>query len=287
MTRLTASDPPSAHRLLDAPLIEQLECVEARVRAQPTTASHRWALFQLMCVTGQWARAIQQLRAWAGLGPDRMPAALAYRDLIRAERWRAQVVDGQQRPGFVLTPPLWVENLIDALNLTADGRTAQADDVREAALDAAPTVVAHTPRGEAAWIADSDSRFGPVCEFITAGHYRWVPLSDLTAWRMSSPTTLVDLVWAPCALTLEDGSAICGFVPARYPGSEAGDDTLRLGRKTVWRETGRAGTIALGQKTWITARGDFGLFDLPQTRFGDDAAKGIASVSGANDRDRT
>ncbi|MBN3779976.1 ImpE/SciE family protein [Burkholderia sp. Ac-20345] len=283
MTRLTAADTPHTHRVSETPLSEQIERVSARLRAQPTTASHRWALFQLMCVTGEWTRAIQQLQTWAKLEPGQASTAQVYRDLIRAERWRQQVVDGRERPGFVLEPSAWIEGLLDALQLAAGDRIEQADDAREAALEAAPSIAARIPQGMATWIVDSDSRFGPVCEVITARHYRWVPFADLAAWRVSPPTKLVDLIWAPCTFTLIDGSIVHGFMPARYPGSEASDDTMRLGRETVWQESGRTGVIALGQKTWATDQGDFGLFELANTEFGSPVRDGAAQGEHVDD----
>ncbi|CAB3711870.1 hypothetical protein LMG22037_04110 [Paraburkholderia phenoliruptrix] len=289
MTRLNASDSPHTHRLSNTPLIEQIERIETRVRAQPTTASHRWALFQLLCVTGDWARAMQQLQTWAKLDPQQAPTAQACRDLIRAERWRARVVSGQERPGFVHEPAEWVKELVGALRLTADGQSEAADKARERALEAAPLIAARTPQGVANWIADSDSRFGPVCEVITAGHYRWVPFADLAAWRVSSPANLINLVWAPCVLTLTDGSVVRGFMPARYPGSDTAADTLRLGRETVWHEAGRTAVIALGQKTWTTEQGDFGLFELANTEFGAHvlpmAADGATTEEQVDDRE--
>lgn len=267
MTMPTA-DTPAARRLGEAPLVDQIARAEARIRAQPTTASHRWALFQLMCVTGDWSRAIQQLQVWAMLEPGQARIAQMYRDLIRAERWRKQVTEGRERPGFMLEPPAWLGNLLDAIRHTAEENVEQADIARDAAFQAAPSVPLVAPQVSAAWIADSDSRFGPVCEVISAGHYRWVPFADLATWRVSPPTELVDLVWAPCALTLVDGGTVHGFMPARYPGSEAGNDTVRLGRETIWLEAGRTGVVALGQKTWTTDQGDFSLFELANAAFG-------------------
>ncbi|RKT99192.1 ImpE/SciE family protein [Burkholderia sp. Nafp2/4-1b] len=268
MTRLTASAPPTLVRLDEAPLSEQIEQVSARLRMQPIIASHRWALFQLLCVTGEWARAIQQLQTWAMLEPEHTATALVYRDLIRAEGRRTQVVEGHERPGFVFEQPAWIDGVLNALHLAASGRITAADDAREAALDAAPTIAARTPQGAVAWIVDSDSRFGPVCEIIVAGHYRWIPIADLASWQVSPPTKVVDLVWAPCTFTLCDGAITHGFMPARYPGSEAGSDAVRIGRETTWREHGRTGVTALGQKTWATDRGDFGLFELAAAAFG-------------------
>lgn len=283
MIHRETSGSPQAKCLSGAPLSEQIECISTHLRAQPTTASHRWALFQLMCVTGEWPRAIQQLQTWAKLEPGQVETAQVYRDLIRAESWRKQVVDGHVRPGFVFEPTAWVEGLLNALRLAACEQSEQADDAREAALDTAPTVAVRIPQGPADWIVDSDSRFGPVCEVVTAGHYRWVPIADLVAWRVSRPTKLVDLVWAPCTLTLVDQSVVHGFMPARYPGSETGDDAVRLGHKTVWQAHGRTGVIGFGRKTWITNQDDFSLFELPNAEFGTHGIDGAAGRERVDD----
>ncbi|TCW85062.1 ImpE/SciE family protein [Burkholderia sp. SRS-46] len=223
-----------------------------------------------------------QLQTWAKLEPQQAQIAQGFRDLIRAERWRQKVVAGHERPGFVVEPAPWVMELVSALRLAGDGQREPADEARERALDAAPLIAANAPRGVAVWIADSDSRFGPICEIITAGHYRWLPFADLAAWRVPPPANLIDLVWAPCVLTLTDDSVVRGFMPARYPGSEATSDTLRLGRETVWFESAHTAIIALGQKTWATEQGDFGLFELADTEFGAYIPNG-ATVGGQTD----
>jgi type VI secretion system protein ImpE len=263
----------------DRSLEERLAASEAQVRSQPGSPAHRWSLFQLLCVSGQWERAVQQLQVYAQLDPEQARAAQAYRDLIRAERWRAKVMAGRELPGFVFEAPSWIEGLLEALRLTADGKTDEADDAREAALDRAPMVAGHGINERFEWISDSDSRFGPVCEIVAGGHYRWLPLSNIAAWQVERPSMPLDLVWAACTLTLVDGVAVRGFMPARYPdGQEApgafpASDDLRLGRKTVWQQSGRTGVIAQGQKTWTTSAGDMSLFELAACEFGDHATK--------------
>jgi len=283
MTGLTTPDTPSAQRGDGLPLVDQIARIEARIRSQPTTASHRRALFQLLCIVGEWSRAIQQLQMWAKLEPDQARTAQMYRDLIRAERWRAKVVEGRERPGVVLASPRWIDALLDAIRHAADGQVEQADTLRDAAFQAAPDVPLVAPQGHAAWIANSDARFGPVCEVITAGHYRWVPFADLAAWRVSQPAQPIDLVWAPCALTLVDGGRVHGFMPARYPGSETGSDAVRLGRETFWRDIGRTGVVALGQKTWATDLGDFSLFELAHAEFGSRTTPAAIDADQAHD----
>ncbi|KWA70832.1 ImpE/SciE family protein [Burkholderia ubonensis] len=289
MKMVSAAGRPHGYDANDVSLAEQIARIESRIRAQPTTASHRWALFQLLCVTGDWTRAVLQLQTWAKLEPRQTQTAQAFRDLIRAERWRQKVFAGHERPGFVAEPAVWVKEMIGALRLAADGQSGAADDARERALDTAPPISARTQQCIAGWIADSDTRLGPICEVITAGHYRWVPFTELAAWHISLPKHLIDLVWTPCVLTLTDGSDIRGFMPARYPGSEAATDTLRLGGETVWEESGRTAVIALGQKTWTTDQGDFGLFELASMEFGayakhDRSADGVTTGEQIDDR---
>ncbi|QCP54376.1 ImpE/SciE family protein [Trinickia violacea] len=260
----------------------RLDDVEGLIRRQPAVAGHRWTLFQLLCVTEQWERAIQQLQVFAQLDPQHAQAAQAYRDLIRAERWRAKVLGGLAQPGFIVEAPSWVEKLAEALRLTAAGQTEAADSTREAALDQAPLVGGRGTTHSFDWIADSDSRLGPVCEIITAGRYRWLPFSDIVAWEIRRPAALVDLVWASCSLTLVDGTKAHGFMPARFPviahtlHNSAMQDALRLGNTTVWTDIGRTGVVAQGRKTWATSAGDAGLFELDVCAFAHDANATLA-----------
>jgi len=267
---------------MTVPLDTRIDEVQAKIRSQPAVADHRWALFELLCLTQQWERAIQQLQVFAQLNPQLAQVAQAYRDLIRAERWRAEVLAGLRDPGFVIEPPSWVESLVRALRLNAAGQSDEADELREKALDEAPLVAGRGGAYAFEWIADSDSRLGPVCEVVTAGRYRWLPFSDIAAWELGRPAALVDLVWAPCSLTLVDGTKARGFMPARFPAFEeaahdrAKQDALRLGNTTVWTESGRTSVIAQGRKTWTTSAGDIGLFELDVCAFAHEESRGSA-----------
>jgi type VI secretion system protein ImpE len=117
----------------DTPLATRLSDAEIRVRTYPTQVSHRWELFQLLCVLGQWERAIQQLQVCAKQQPDQIATAHACRDLIRAERLRTKVFAGEQPPGFLFEPPPWVQGLVDALRLSAHGDIDSADRARSGA----------------------------------------------------------------------------------------------------------------------------------------------------------
>jgi len=271
-------------------LIEQLQEAEARVRAQPRDAGLRWGLCQLMCVMGQWTRAIEQLRVFAQLRPEATRVAQMYRELIRAERWRAKVLVGRAQPGSLTELPRWAQMLVEATRLSAEGQGDAADEVRQAALDLAPLVAGQGTQTTFDWISDSDSRLGPVCELVTAGHYRWLPISEIRAWQIKHPETVLDLLWAPCTVMCADGQSVSGFMPARYPDAgglselDPDADALWLGHKTVWREAGPTAIVASGRKTWATSAGDFGLFELADCVFGTGAVDGVVE---AHDVDAT
>lgn len=265
------------------PLAEALTQAEAGVRAQPQAAPARWLLFELLCVLGHWERALKQLQTWAGLSKDFDSTAHVMRGLIRAERQRSEVFAGRTAPATVAaaadTPaPAWMAGLGDALRHAAEPGAAAleaSDRAREAALAGAPdTPGICDSQPPFAWVTDSDTRLGPVCEVILVGAYRWVAFVDLASVQKSAPEGLLDLVWAQVDLVLRDGSELKGYMPMRYPVHEGDRDSLLTARETVWSDHGRTGVHARGQKMWMTDAGDISLLDLRHCTFGGAAHDG-------------
>jgi type VI secretion system protein ImpE len=61
---------------------------------------------------------------------------------------------------------------------------------------------------------------------------------------------------------LANEGAAAGFVPARYPGSEASEDAgLRLARQSLWRQLGEGSWTGLGQRMLATDAGEHALLD--------------------------
>jgi type VI secretion system protein ImpE len=290
------------HNLQDA-----LTRLEAEVRQTPASASHRWALAELLCVLGHWERALKQLQVGAKLVDIKdaqwQAKAQLLRGLILAEAQRTQVFAGQLLPVPVVDRPQWMEDLARAICLNEEGNHVQADSLRQAALEAAPTCAGVCNRLEDSqrpqeassnagqelseqpfeWIGDTDTRLGPVCEFIVAGGYRWLAYADIASVRIAPPSSLLDLVWLPATLQLRSTQAgphqLRGFIPARYSGTdniaaEIGSnqrDALMLSRLTLWQDIGESGVFALGQKTLMTQVGDIPLMSIRSLRM-DDAA---------------
>ncbi|MBC8750717.1 type VI secretion system protein ImpE [Paraburkholderia sp. WC7.3g] len=271
-TDLPESGTATLHSLLDAQTYGELKAQTIEnVRKHPSNVRERWLLFELLCVDGEWQRALRQLQTWATLEPERTSRAQMYRGLIRGEMFRTEVFAGQRTPGEIDPLPEWVKSLLQANARLGEGNLAAADKLRGAALEAAPATRGESTQiGEFEWLTDSDSRLGPVCELTVAGGYRWVPFDSMKSLTLGPVTALTDLVWRSAVVGLRDATVLRGYLPVRYPGSESGPPATRLSRETSWKDVGETGVIALGQKTWSTDKGDVGLLDLGECRFSHD-----------------
>ena len=71
--------------------------LQEQVRARPADAKLRIFLFQLLCVLGQWERALTQLNvASESRSATRSPMAQTYGDAVRCEAIRDEVFAGKQ-----------------------------------------------------------------------------------------------------------------------------------------------------------------------------------------------
>ncbi|MBJ3192109.1 impE family protein, partial [Salmonella enterica subsp. enterica serovar Agona] len=96
-------------------IAEGIQMAEQQVRENPAKALCRHSLFQLLCVAGDWSRALHQLQLCARMEANYTQEARLYRELVRCEMFRHTVFQGEQRPGFLLPQPVWVESLLAAL----------------------------------------------------------------------------------------------------------------------------------------------------------------------------
>ena len=264
------------------PLSEALARAEAGVRAEPQEARARWLLFELLCVQGQWERALKQLQTWAGLSRDNESTAQVMRGLIRAEHQRMELFAGRAEAATLTasetSAPAWMAGLGESLRLATLGDAAAleaADLAREAALAQAPDTAGASDALSFAWVADTDTRLGPVCEVVLAGAYRWLPFDELKSVTQAGPARLLDLVWSQADLVLRDGTPLKAYLPMRYPVHAGDRDALLMARETVWSDVGRTGVLARGQKMWSTDAGDMALLDLRHSEFRSEAARGI------------
>ena len=232
------------------------------VRSAPADVKLRIFLFQLLCVRGDWSRALKQLQVCGELDDGTLAMVNTYREAIQCEAVREAVFSGQTTPIVMGAPQAWVAQLVEALMADARGEPQLAAHLRAQALEAAPTT-AGTLNGEAFhWIADADSRLGPVLEVIVNGRYAWVPFANLARVTFEAPSDLRDLVWVPAALEFPHGGGTVALVPTRYaPMPEGASAPLRLSRLTEWLELGEGQYRGLGQRLLSTDGPEVGLLE--------------------------
>ncbi|MBX3679378.1 type VI secretion system accessory protein TagJ [Cognatazoarcus halotolerans] len=253
---LRAGDPEAA-----------LSHLQAAIRSQPADSRLRVFLFQLLSVLGQWERALNQLNVATELDASTLAMAQMYRETLRCEALRTEVFAGKRVPLLFGEPEQWLALLLESLLSSGRGDTAAAVRLREQAFDLAPPSSGRLDGTPFAWLADADTRLGPVCEAVINGRYYWLPFSRLASIDIEAPADLRDFVWAPAHFLFANGGEAVGVIPTRYSGSETvPDGAIRLARRTEWIEHG-GDYHGLGQRLLTTDEGEFPLLDIRRIEF--------------------
>jgi type VI secretion system protein ImpE len=250
-----------------------LKLLTEQVRAKPQDAKLRVFMFQLLCVLGQWERALNQLAVAAELDAGALAMMQTYREAIACETLRLQVFAGQKAPMLFGEPETWTALLIEALLREGRGEPAAARQLREQALEQAPASAGSVNEQPFAWIADADARLGPTVEAVINGRYYWVPFNRLARVDIEAPEDLRDAVWMPANFQFSNGGEVVGLIPTRYPDTDlAAGDALALARRTEWRESAPGVFTGLGQRLLTTDSAEFALMDLRSIVIADAAA---------------
>lgn len=240
--------------------------LQAQIRTKPADAKLRVFLFQLLCVKGDWKRALNQLNVAGELDASTLAMVQTYREAIHCETLREQVFKGLKVPMLFGEPEAWIALMIEALLREGKGEADAAASLRAQAFEQAPAT-AGTAKGDGEptpfqWIADADMRIGPVLEAVVNGRYYWVPFSRLASVSIEAPSDLRDQVWMPANLTFGNGGEVVALLPTRYAGSNLDDPLIALARKTEWSEPHPGLYVGSGQRTLATDKADLSLMDL-------------------------
>ena len=241
---------------------EALAALQESVRANPADARLRVFLFQLQCVLGNWEKAMTQLKVLADLNPEAMMLARIFGPVVNCEIFRAEVFQGKRSPIIFGEPTEWLGLLLRANEHIGRGEFAAAQPLRERAFENAPATPGKLNGQDFEWIADADSRLGPVLEVILDSKYYWIPFCRIKLIVMEKPSDLRDLVWKPAVFVWTNGGEASGHIPTRYPGTETlPDNQLRLGRRTDWQERDGSACLGLGQRILATNNDELPLLE--------------------------
>ena len=240
-----------------------LKLLTEQVRAKPQDAKLRVFMFQLLCVLGQWDRALNQLNVSFELDASTLPMVQTYREAIACETLRLQVFAGQKVPMLFGEPEPWIALLIEALLREGRNEPDAARQLREQALEQAPTTSGQLDGQPFSWIADADGRLGPTVEAVINGRYYWLPWSRLSKVEIDPPQDLRDAIWMPAHFQFTNGGEVVGLIPTRYPDTpRAAGDALAHSRRTDWRENAAGVFVGLGQRLVVTDQAEVGLMDV-------------------------
>jgi type VI secretion system protein ImpE len=202
-------------------LDEAVQALGSELRNDPTDTKRRTFLFELLCFTGDYDRAEKQLDILADAGKEAAMGTLLYRSALQAARTRRDMFE---RKTFPLGE---VGQAVPPATGTLNGQAFET-------------------------IEDADPRIGARLEVFAAGAYLWLPFEHIASVRTEPPKRLRDLIWIPAIL--QTGPKCKGLdlgevlLPALTPlVSKHPQNSVRLGRETVWEEAGGE-TVPAGQK---------------------------------------
>jgi type VI secretion system protein ImpE len=220
-------------------LAEAVKALSAEVRDNPTDARRRTFLFELLCFAGEYSRADKQLEVLAQAGPQSEIGVLLYRSALFAERQRQDLFASGNYPNQIELP-----ERAGAIN----GKSFKS-------------------------FSDGDPRIGARLELFAAGNYLLLPFEHIASIHVMPPKRLRDLLWTPAAVRTtpsfkgtELGEVL---LPVLAPFSwRQTDDSVRLGRATVWESTEDYDEqIPFGQKMWVADDEEIPFLELRALEF--------------------
>src|SRR5581483_11661532 len=106
-----------------------------------------------------------------------------FQPVIQCEALRRGVFEGKLTPLIFGEPLEWVGLLVKALEHIGRGEFSAAAKLRQQAFEAAPASAGTLDGKPFSWIADADSRLGPILELILDGN----TIGSLFAASAASP----------------------------------------------------------------------------------------------------
>jgi type VI secretion system protein ImpE len=248
---------------------EALSELTSEVKANPTDASRRAFLFELLCFAGEWDRAEKQLGVISQMSAGAEMGATVYLNNIKGERARQRLLTEGLAPHFLSEPPPYVDLHLEAVNRLREGNVAEARATLDRAEEDRPAFAGELDCAPFEDFRDYDDLFAPVLELIVMDKYTWLPFEQVRRVEIAPPTQLRDLVWAVANVETTERE-LKAFVPARYAGSEKSEnDLVRLGRMTDWRDLGESLYAGAGLRILIADGEEKSLFSFKTVSFGE------------------
>ena len=245
-------------------LDEAVAAATDAVRRAATDLGPRLLLCELLLFQGRLDRVDTLLDAASTLDPSVAVGVAEFRQLLRAEIARRQMMTDGRVPEFLGEPTVAQRAALAALVALRTGDAEAA----AAAVAEAEAARPH-PAGrmaEAAYddLRDGDDLLGGSLEVLTTtGRYFWVPMERIVSMQPHPPARPRDLFWRRATLAVADGPTGEVYLPVLYDHTPAdADDQLRLGRATDWVELPGGVIRGVGQKLLLVGEEGVPLLQL-------------------------
>jgi type VI secretion system protein ImpE len=238
------------------------------VKRHPSDPSLRTFLFEVLCFSGEFERAERQLDVIGHQNEKSGIGVEIYRNLIRAENARQKLFSQGLTPKFLVDPPDYVMDQLEAIHCLRGGNAAEAKALLGRSQGGLPTITCRINGKEFSGFWDSDDRTASILEVFAHDVYVWVPLGHIVKVTITAPKHLRDLLWLPATMEVVDRTPVDVFLPVLYAGSEHDEnDQIRLGRMTDWLGLGEGIAGGRGQKVFLAGDEEKALLEIRELEF--------------------
>ncbi|MGE5238551.1 MAG: type VI secretion system accessory protein TagJ [Chloroflexota bacterium] len=249
-------------------LSEAREQLTSEVRAAPSDMAKRTVLFQVLAFLGEWDKAERHLDAMAAQSPGAETGVQVYRNLIGAERARAEVMELKRRPSFLPSAPTYAEAHFAGYAKLLGQKHDEALVLFEQVESQRPDVAGTLNGREFDGMYDIDALLSGFLEAVVHERYVWLPLEGIEEVSIPMPKSLLDVLWAPARVTTWEGLTMSCYLPVLYPGSSGHpDERVKLGRMTEWVDLGRGFTRGIGQHIFQAGDDEVALLEIREILF--------------------
>ncbi|MCA8977196.1 MAG: SciE type virulence protein [Planctomycetes bacterium] len=255
-------------------LTQAIEAANAAVKEKPADILRRGFLSELLCISGNLARADAQLEIVTNQQPQAVAGVSLLRQLIRAAQSRQEFFTSGRVPDVLSDPTPVVRDSLAAFAMLRSGDSARAAELLQG-VEAARGPLQGRMAGTAFdGMRDLDDLFQGVFEVLTStGMYYWVPIENVIRLLPRRPERPIDLLWLPVEMSVRDGPDGVVYLPSVYGSTDAADsDAIRLGRETDWDESPEGVVRGRGLRMFLVGDRDLSTLELGDIEFGAEAA---------------
>jgi type VI secretion system protein ImpE len=244
-------------------LDEAVAAATVAVRKASTDIRPRLLLAELLLFQGGLERVDTLLDAVVALDPTAAIGVAEFRQLLRAEIARRQLLREGRLPEFLGEPTAAQRAALAAVVALRSGDAAEAAAACVVAEAARPHPTGRMGSEPYDDLRDADDLLAGSLEVLTTtGKYFWIPFERVLALQPHPPQRPRDLFWHRATISVADGPDGEVYIPVLYDNPNEVTAEYRLGRATNWSETTAGLVRGIGQRVLVVGEEGVPLLQL-------------------------